>query len=281
MTLADSSVILDRTRVLPQHRDAVTLLQARLAAPGSAQTWLDLACGRGQLVQALEHGLTADSRSRLSFVGIDADQRHAREAVRLAESLGLASAEMLVGDLRHLPTLLPIGETVDFITFTNTVHEIAPAYLPLALVTSIARLSEHGALYVADIESIQPLELGAVAWTRDEMSELLGRCLEALGVTLYRPGVQRWQHTTRASWSAFIERQHFGRTSAQIVEQTPTAIAAVLEQVEHTLRLKLTACRTALETLTLYGSETGDEEVTKNSLVYDFWAITRALEALQ
>jgi hypothetical protein len=135
-------------------------------------------------------------------------------------------------------------------------------------------------MYVADMESIYPLELGAVAWTSDAISELLACCLDALGVTSYRPDVQRWQHTTTASWSAFIERQHFGCTAEEINEREINAITAATARVGDILNRKLTACRTALEALTRFGTETGDEEATKNTLVYEFWAITRALEAL-
>lgn len=279
MTLADSSAILDTSRVLPQHQAAVTLLQSRLSPPGSEQTWLDLACGRGQLVQVLENGLTPDSRSRLSFVGLEADQRHGREAVKLAEQLGLAKAEMRIGDLKDLPNLVSQDERLDFITLTNTVHEVAPADIPVVLVTAITRLSNAGGLYVSDMELIRPLELGAVAWTSDEVTGLLGSCLDSLGVDPYRPDVQRWQHSSTASWSAYVERQHFGLTDREVADRQEEAVAAVRQKVVTTLELKLEGCRTALETLTRYGSETGDEEAAKDSLVYDYWAITRALEA--
>ena len=56
--IADSSAFRDRERLLSQHQAALTLLQARLSTPGAPQLrWLDLACGRGQIIVSLDDEL--------------------------------------------------------------------------------------------------------------------------------------------------------------------------------------------------------------------------------
>jgi hypothetical protein len=42
---------------------------------------------------------------------------------------------------------------------------------------------------------------------------------------------------------------------------------------------RLDACRKTLEALTDYGADTGGEETEKGALLYEFWALTRALRS--
>jgi hypothetical protein len=44
------------------------------------------------------------------------------------------------------------------------------------------------------------------------------------------------------------------------------------------LNRKLGECRDSLETLTLYGAETAEEQEDKERLLFEFWAVSRALE---
>jgi hypothetical protein len=56
--LADSKAFRDNDRVLPQHQAALLLLQKMLADPKVLSVkWLDLACGRGQILIGINDGL--------------------------------------------------------------------------------------------------------------------------------------------------------------------------------------------------------------------------------
>jgi hypothetical protein len=56
------------------------------------------------------------------------------------------------------------------------------------------------------------------------------------------------------------------------------AVEATVERIQVILKRKLAQTRKALEALTRFGSETGQEAADKEKLLFDFWAITRALE---
>ena len=251
MSIADSDAVRDNDRVLPQHQAAATLLQARLATPGSGTVrWLDLACGRGQLVHTLEEALAIANRGRLEYVGLDADQTFAREAVKTAERIGFGSAVMRVGSLNDLRIVVPDTEHFDFITLTNAVHEISPPHIASVLVTAIERLPPEGALFVYDLETLSPNELGAVPWTRDEMQRVIRACLGGFGVEDYEPEVQRFPHRTTAGWSIHLERRHMRLEQDQLSVAAEGVIASVQDLIHQLLQEKLDACRKGLVSLT-------------------------------
>ena len=99
-SIADSSAFRDQERILPHHQAALTLLQARLSAPGTNHlAWLDLACGWGQIIASLDENLSTEARAKIAFWAYDLDQEFARETRKTAECLGFASLKTKVGDL--------------------------------------------------------------------------------------------------------------------------------------------------------------------------------------
>lgn len=125
--IADSDAFKDRNHILPQHQAALTLLQDRLSAPFiSRLSWLDLACGKGQMILSLDENLSREARSKVEYWAYDLDKEFARETRKTAERLGFASLETRVGDLSDFDRILPKGAIFEFITLTNTIHEIEP-----------------------------------------------------------------------------------------------------------------------------------------------------------
>ena len=56
-SIADSSAVFTK-KVLPQHHTAITLLGQLLAAPAAEHiAWLDLACGKGQILAQLDENI--------------------------------------------------------------------------------------------------------------------------------------------------------------------------------------------------------------------------------
>jgi SAM-dependent methyltransferase len=276
--IADSSAMKDARYVLPQHQAAITLLQARLSDPAcDLFGWLDLACGRGQIIAALNDNLTPEARSHLAYWGYDINQEYVRETRAIADSLGLATVDTRVCDLRDFGKILPQGTTFDFVTLTNTVHEVNAADRASVLVDAILRLSPDGTLFVYDMESIRPPELGAVPWSRDEARSIVYTLLEVLGVDSYRPEVGLWHHRSCDAWNVLLERQHLKVSDDQLAARRETAISALAERIKQLLVAKLELCRTLLESLTLKGAETSEEQNEKQRLLYEYWAVSRAL----
>lgn len=277
-SLADSEAFRDDRRVLAQHQAALTLLQARLARPGQSPVrWLDLCCGRGQILTSLKEVLSGSARSRLHYFGFDIDQSYAREAARTAVALELGSSTTHVGQLADLEMSLAPDDRFDFITLTNSAHEIGPQGFAEALFAAIARLTNDGLFFLYDMEALNPPELGALPWSRDEMQRVIDRALSALGVVEYSPEVARWQHSSNTGWSVSLERTHLNLSPDELSERRQLAEVGVLSEMQSLLKSRMMSCRAALDSLTMYGSETAEEEREKQRLLHEFWALSRLL----
>jgi ubiquinone/menaquinone biosynthesis C-methylase UbiE len=281
-SIADSSAFRDDDRMLPQHQAALTLLQGRLSDPNvKTLTWLDLACGRGQILTGIGGGLSQGARGKVEYVGYDMSHDHALETDKLASTLGFRTHEVKVGYLADFQKLLPVDTKFSFITLTNTIHEVRPAQVGSVLVEAVARLGADGCLFIYDMETIRPPELGAVPWTAGEMAEILASLLSALGVTQYEPAVGTWRHRSCDAWDVQIYREHLGISGATLSSSRPEALAKATEKIASLLATRLDRCYQALDSLTKYGTETADEQTEKERLLHEFWALNRALKGTQ
>jgi len=120
-------------------------------------------------------------------------------------------------------------------------------------------------------------ELGAVLWTGSEFSEILTTLCESLGCPNYEPAVGTWSHRSCDGWNAQIKRDHM-QLPVGWQDRADQAVQATVKCIEAVLKRKLAQTRKALEALTRFGAETGEEAAGKERLLFDFWAITRALE---
>jgi ubiquinone/menaquinone biosynthesis C-methylase UbiE len=277
--IGDSSAFKSDGRVLPQHQAALTLLQGRLSMPGVERlVWLDLACGRGQILMGLDESLSLEARQKLEYWAYDVDQDYARETSKLAEGLGLGRTEASVGDLDDFDSIVSDEVRFDYITLTNSLHELAPSHIADLMLNAIRRLSDDGIVFIYDMERIAPPELGALPWTGSDMRTITLGLLESLGVSDYRPEVGRWRHSSVNGWSVQIHRGHLGISGEQLAQRSDEAIQQTRDQIVALLNRRMRECRASLETLTAYGAQTAQEQGAKEHLLYEFWALSRALE---
>ncbi len=139
-TIADSKAVGDMKRVLPQHQAALMLLQELVSDPRvQSVKWLDLGCGRGQILSGVNEQLAVTSRAKIDYVGYDVNNENAKEADKLANSAGFRSHDIKIGSLADVGKLLD-ARVFDFVTFTNTVHEVQPRQLAVVLVDAVFRL---------------------------------------------------------------------------------------------------------------------------------------------
>jgi SAM-dependent methyltransferase len=278
-SIADSDAYRDQDCILPQHQAALTLLQARLSNPEALRVrWLDLACGRGQIIGSLDKNLSPKARSQLEYWGYDINERFTKETQKNAENLGLAYCNFKVGEISSFDNHYPSDTDFDFITLTNTVHEVYPQNLAIVLVDCVIRLSEFGTLFIYDMEKIRPPELGAVPWQQGEVQEIVCSLLDALGVSKYQPEVGQWLHRSCNAWNVQMQRQYFGIEQTKIISSRELAIEKTSKKIMELLEAKNNLCRKSLRYLTLYGAETAEEQEEKERLLYEFWAVSRALE---
>ncbi|MBS0204489.1 MAG: class I SAM-dependent methyltransferase [Planctomycetes bacterium] len=274
-SIADSDAYFNPERMLAQHQAALTLLQGMLSDPSiTSFRWLDIACGRGQIISHLKTVLSDGYRRKIRYFGYDIDNRHTRTAKRLAESLSFQSLSFEIGDLPRFPSAFPDDSGFDFVTLTNTVHEIDPSRLAGILVDAISQLGETGCFFVYDMETLPSAELGAVLWSASEIKSVIYELCNALGAKDYEPAVGQWQHHSCNGWNVQIRRQHLNCPDVSSLRDT--VVESVSRRIRELVEVKLSQTRSALESLTQYGAETGDESNAKDAYLYSFWALTRA-----
>lgn len=128
------------------------------------------------------------------------------------------------------------------------------------------------------MESLEKPELGAIPWTREEINRIVQATLGALGST-YRPEASRVPHTTTSGWSIVVDAAHIGVGREEIRERREYVSDTLRREIDSVLRSRLGRCRSALQSLTNSGVSTAEEESAKLKYLYEFWALTRSLEA--
>lgn len=275
-SLADSSAVLENYN-LPQHQAALTLLQGILSDPSCTKLrWLDLACGKGQIVAHLDNNLGSQARSKIELVGYDIENSYSKQAKRLAESKGLASCSFEVGALGNFWINQNTSGPWGFITLTNTTHEIAPNSLAEIFIRCIERLDENGCLFLYDMERLPNPELGAVPWSATEMQHILTILLGEMGCSTYKPEVGQWVHRSCRGWNAQLKRSHLGLPK-DFENRIPEALAKTNRVVAKLLAERLARANAALESLAENPPETGEEAEDKIALLYEFWAVYRSV----
>lgn len=276
-TIGDGNGISDNARVFSHHQLAIQLIDELLAASShDLLSLLDVACGRGQMVRSMQQAMSELARRRIRYVGYDAEQAYVKQTKDLGVEAGLLAVDTRIGEIVNLPKLFPADDKFDLIVFTNTLHEIASTSLPALLLDLIIRLKDQGRLFIYDVEAEHPPELGAVAWTRLEIEQLVRHLLRELDAE-YEPSALQWPLKTSLAWSLTLDRAYITISEQKLLECYQAALRSSGELVQKILIAKHKRCIDALESLTLHGTETGEEEVFRTRQLFDYWALTRAL----
>ena len=275
MNIADSSAVL-QDRVLVQHQAALSVIRSFTQDPSLDEViWLDLACGRGQILVNVENAIPQERRAKVSYIGVDISNAYAREAKERASRL-FGSARVEVCDIQNFERVLGNSEAFHVITFTNTVHEIHPEDLADALVSLLCRLAPGGCLFAYDMERLPVPELGAVPWKGIEVEKIFHAILRQIGVQESAlPDVAVWPHRTCSCWNLQLHRHHIDIDDLGALREGMTLAAAT--SIREILGEKLVETYTALSTACEYGCETEGERVSVQALLFEFWAIARAL----
>ena len=279
--LADSKAILDHDRLLAQHQAALTLLQSRVQNPKMKDfRWLDLACGRGQIIVHLDGNLTPAARAKISYHIYDVRASYVSVTRKKADLLGFKCVTQTTDSLSRLEANLGHREMFDFITFTNSVHELSPKLVASTLVLGVLMLKPKGSMFIYDFESFPPEEheLGAVVWTRAEIHAITAAMLKALGVRAYQPEVGQWRHKSCTGWNVHIEQEHFDCERVGLLNSAGPAVAVTEGAMREILKVKHEQTRQILNSLTEHAPETLQEREERIAALFNFWALTRALE---
>lgn len=276
-SISDSSAVLEKRRLLSQHHAALTLIQGHVVKPNTTVfSWLDLCCGKGQIIVNLEDNFAENLRQKIEYHIQDINEDYLKVAQKNAESLKFKKVESYTTDIYKFSGVIPVKIEYDFITLINAVHEISPFFLPELFYDCLIRLSSSGTLYVYDMETITPLELGAITWTREEIQELLNTLLNDITVKDYQPNANRWHHSSCDAWSFEIQKEFLIET-VELEKKKLDIIELGKKKVTEVLERKLNSCKLALESYTKYGTETPEDEQKRTQLLFDFYSLNRIL----
>lgn len=277
--IADSDAVLDSGRILPQHQTALTLLNAKLQDPDVTELrWLDMACGRGQIISQLLENLTPENRKKLTYIGFDIHVDHTRTAEQLASKLSLKNYFFYQGDLTKFSGIVDTPDDFDFITFTNTAHEVSPMDFSKIMLDAILRLSPSGELFIYDMESLTEPELGALPWNANEIS-ILFKTIFGILDPRFNVHPSSWSHKNCKGWTAVVQRRFVKVENEEIISKLDQVMPALTTVVKEILSGRLDECDKALDAYCRFGADTPNDEQEKLSCLYKFWALHRVIGA--
>lgn len=276
--ISDSHADYDENRMYSQHFAALMILQSKLDNPKIGYcNWLDLGCGKGQIVSQLEENLSAESRRKLSYYGYDIDVSNTTEVNKLLMHCGLKGKDFEVGDISKFSTHYQNTE-FDFITVTNCFHEFPALMFGKIIWDILLKLKPDGNLFLFDMEKLPKRELGAITWSKQEVSEIVKEILHIIGISDYSPKAGQWKHKNISSWNIHIQRQYFEVELDSLFEKKDEIITKINAVVEKILKRKYLDAKNALESLTTAGIQNQEEDNVKIDSLYDFWALSRIME---
>ncbi|AKL94711.1 methylase involved in ubiquinone/menaquinone biosynthesis [Clostridium aceticum] len=279
--ISDSDATLELQRILPQHQSAITLLNTTLQNPQVRQiTWLDLACGKGQIISQLKENLSDENRKKIVYDGYDINVGFTKVASRIAGNLDFKDYNFNHGDLSKFTNILEPSQKFDFITCTNVAHELHPNCFVTLVIESLKRLSDIGQLFIYDMESLINPELGALPLKGNEIKDLLNIIFECVG-SQYKVHPSVWIHKTCRGWSVVINRPHLNVCNGVFDDKKEEITNRVKDKISNILEIRFNECCELLNTFTIYGADTAEDEQLKLAALYEFWAISNAKEEIK
>jgi len=140
--------------------------------------WLDLACGRGNLIEHCCESFETDS-IKIHYHGLDKGDRYKNDFELFVEEKNLdkhlAEINFMIADFTSWKKCFLETKgfsKYDWISFINVLHEIDPAEISAILLSMIKYCKKDGFLYFSDLEKLVEPEAGAITWTLEEMKEI-------------------------------------------------------------------------------------------------------------
>jgi hypothetical protein len=219
--------------------------------------------------------LSENCRNKINFFAYDRNVDYLKSVGRLSSNLHFAKLLPIPGDLSEFVSKVPSALKFDFITLTNTIHEIEPPNFAKILVDCVCKLAPKGSLFIYDMERLPEAELGAIVWKTQEIKEIITLLAKQITKTDYVPSVGKWHHSSCDGWNVQISRQHISLTEPDLNKKKKVITKKLSNKILEILNRKYDTCIESLESLTEFGGESLDEFSDKVNLVFEYWALNR------
>ena len=137
--------------------------------------WLDLACGRGNLIEHCCESFGNDS-NKIHYNGLDKGDRYKNEFDLFVEEKNLrkylAEINFIIADFTSWKKCFHESKGIseyDWISFINVLHEIDPKEISAILLSMIKLCKKDGFIYFSDLEELVEPEADAITWTLEEI----------------------------------------------------------------------------------------------------------------
>lgn len=264
-------------RMLSSHRVVVNELNTLLDNHGDGFVWLDVGCGRGQVLREIGSVITSVGVGWIEYYGCDAARKYCDEASKQASESGFSAPDIRlkrVEDVREV-----FGELrADFVTIINVLHELTPASLAVTLVDSFSCLGDDGVLHVHDLRRMTEPELGAVCWDLPDLEEGLDPFLKLFHWRDSKCRIQRWGGVEAPDWSLKLERRKLQVDIDELASRREEIISDVNNGLMALLPNKRKKHHNKLNAFLSDPARTPGDRQSAAQAVYEYWTIGKWLE---
>lgn len=251
--------------------------------------WLDLCCGRGNVLKHITTTLGELSR-RVKYYGVDINLEHRNECQETIRKMGLndhlaAPPQVFVGDILK-PWNMDQGTQFDIVTLLNVLHEIPPFSIYSVLRNALDRCKYTGLVLIVDMCSLPRLEWQAITWQKEHLLNLMSPLLKqnkgvslvqhSIPISIYPRRVDVWALRLRKSivrtrvfpkweWRE-KDTKHRNIVKSYLLRKK----TGLSEQIE-------TICRDTGELLVVGKEKAENENLRK--LLLEYWAVSEALSS--
>jgi ubiquinone/menaquinone biosynthesis C-methylase UbiE len=277
----DSHSILDKTRIFPQHQSILSIIQMKLANPNlTSFKWLDVGCGKGQIIEHLEENFSENARRKIILHGYDINYQDLNQMQNSCDQLNLLDKKLKTGEIEDLDRHYNKDEGFSFITISNCLHEFSPRSIAKLLYDVVVRLDQNGILFIYDMETLPDFELGALTWNASDIKEIFQSMFNSMSVERYLPEPGRWKHSRCTAWNINIQKDLLGVDQQELIERETDIVTATEETIKGIIETKYRDAVSRLNALTRHRDE--DDELTTDidEILREFWGYVKAREEL-
>jgi len=142
-----------------------------LTASGKEIDWLDVGCGDGRCLEVLD---AINNRKKIRYHGIDSLHKYLDDAEERARRYGIIATFDKTN-----AAVMNFDSEYDVVSAVLLLHEVDPLCLPYVLRNMLNALKYDGTLVISDFQGPYEQESDVVAWSAEDITNLL----ENIGVT--------------------------------------------------------------------------------------------------
>lgn len=281
LIIGDSDAVIDEGRLFTEHRHALIGLRKKLSnAELENLHWLDIGCGRGQILSKIDQIFHVNDRKKIFYCPFDGKKEFVIQAQQKALSLDIVSPKYIHGTFGSFRELISVDQKFEYVTLINCVHEIHPFFFPELIYDILLRLSPHGELFIYDMEALKKPELGAITWTANEVSNLMDSFKTHLEFST-TPISSCWPHASCVGWDATIIKKDIGISNDGLIAKRDYFLEKIKYDMVCVFKRKREQCNRMLEIYCENSPDSQEEQLYKAQHVYNFWGLSRLNELSQ